>query len=343
MSKIRIVNWLLTRRCNLNCSYCAITKNYKNKPSEYPNMKHYHRNEMSTEYVIKGLKKFKLHNPDCFHIMYGGEPLLRSDLPDIINYCNKENIHYTIITNNSDEIQPLIENLLLKVDYISGLTSSVDPIIFNKNASKTDIVKKSTSGIEKLSQYKDIIGDRVAEITISKSNIQYIYPLVKELTEHGISSSITFIDITKSPYYDFSNVINKKELVEPSAQLADQFEKIFNDKLDVHMGKQLVKKIWDILPSELNCDIHKNLHNLTIDADGSVRLCLRIRGISTPTLKLEDIFTENLIINPYLNFYVLKDKKLYCRKCNWTCVLMSKLIDTENINKEELIHSERRT
>ena len=80
MSKIRIVNWLLTRRCNLDCSYCAITKNYKNKPSEYFDITHYYKNEMSTEYVIEGLRRFKEHNSNCFHLFYGGEPLLRTDL-----------------------------------------------------------------------------------------------------------------------------------------------------------------------------------------------------------------------------------------------------------------------
>ena len=29
---IHICNLLLTRRCNLKCSYCALTKNYVNKP-----------------------------------------------------------------------------------------------------------------------------------------------------------------------------------------------------------------------------------------------------------------------------------------------------------------------
>ena len=173
MTKIRVANWLLTRRCNLNCSYCAITKDYNNIPKEYPKMKDYIKNEMSTEYIINGLKNLKQHNPDCFNIFYGGECLLRQDLPEIINYCNNENIHYTIITNNSDEVQPLIKNLLNKTEYISGLTSSVDPIIFSENLS-TDIMKKSLSGIKRLSQYKGIINDRVAEITISEDNKKFI-------------------------------------------------------------------------------------------------------------------------------------------------------------------------
>jgi len=341
MSKIRIVNWLLTRKCNLNCSYCAIVKNYKGLPEEYPKINHYIKNEMSTETVIRGLEQFKLHNPDCFNIFYGGEPLLHPDLSEIINYCNKENIHYTIITNNSDEIQPMIEDLLLKTDYIAGLTSSVDPVIFEKDLSD-DIIKKSVLGLKRLTKYKDIIKDRVAEITVTKSNLQYLYPLVKELTENGISSSITFIDIAKSPYYDFSDVTDRKELVYPSSQLVNQIEKIFHDELDVHMGKQLFKKIFAALPSDLNCDIDKNLHNITIDADGSVRLCLRIRGVNAPCFVLNDIFINNWDINPYLELNISKDKKLYCKGCNWTCILMSKLIDEENVDKGELIHSQRR-
>ena len=90
MNKIQIVNWLLTRRCNLHCDYCRIVKNYKNQPEIYPPMKHYIENEMSTETVIEGLRRLKLHNPECFMILYGGEPLLRPDLHEIINYCNEK-------------------------------------------------------------------------------------------------------------------------------------------------------------------------------------------------------------------------------------------------------------
>ena len=111
MSKVRIVNWILTRKCNLKCDYCAIVKDYSNKPDVYPNMSHYIKNEMPTELVIAGLRAFKVHNPHMFHIFYGGEPLLRKDLPLIINYCNDNEIAYTIISNNTKEIQTQIKRL----------------------------------------------------------------------------------------------------------------------------------------------------------------------------------------------------------------------------------------
>lgn len=342
MDKVRIVNWLLTRRCNLRCDYCAIVRDYVGKPPEYPDMKYYLENEMSTETIIEGLRRFKLHNPECFHILYGGEPLLRKDLSDIINYCNKEKIFYTIITNNSEQIQPLIEKLFSKVDYVEGLTSSVDPIIFDKNASG-DIVLKSTSGVKELTKFKDYVKDLVAEVTVTNDTVQYLYKLVKDLDSREISSSITFIDIAKSPYYDFSNVQDQNLLVRPSAKLAEEFKKIFDDKLNVHMGRKLLEKIWDSLPSNMECNNCHNVRTLTVDSDGTLRLCLRVRGVETPNhVHLSNLFTKDNKLTPFLKWHMSTDTRYYCKKCNWTCALQSNIVDEDNSKIGDLIHLEKR-
>ena len=220
--KIHICNWLLTRKCNLNCSYCGIVKNYKGKPSQYPDMKHYYQNEMSTEYIIEGLRKLKNHNPNMFHILYGGEPLLRSDISDIINFCNKEDIHYTIITNNSAEVQWRLQDLMTSVDYIHGLTSSVDPVF--DEVSTDDRIKKSLAGIMGLKKYRGIIKDLVAEITVTNDDVGDLYKLVKYLSNEGINSDVTFVDIAKTPYYDFSNVTDPNILVSGTVYLMHQFD-----------------------------------------------------------------------------------------------------------------------
>ena len=341
MDNIKIVNWLLTRRCNLRCEYCSIVRDYDGKPTEYPDMKYYLENEMSTDTVIEGLRRFKLHNPDCFHILYGGEPLLRKDLPEIINYCNKEDIFYTIITNNSDQVQPMLENLFSKVEFVGGLTSSVDPIIFDKNASG-DIVLKSISGIKKLTRFEKFVKDLVAEITVDKNTVQYLHRLVKDLDSRDISSSITFVDIAKTPYYDFSNIRDESTLVYPSAQLAEEFKKIFNDKLNVHMGKDLVAKIWDSLPSDMECSNYHDVQVITVDADSSIRLCLRVRGVDSPKyMSLSNLFTNDNELNPFLKVYLFRDKRFYCKKCNWTCTMMAELVDDKE-SLGDLVHLDRR-
>jgi len=340
--KIHICNWLLTRKCNLNCSYCAIVKNYKGKPAEYPDMKYYHRNEMTTQDIIDGLKKLKKHNPDMFHLFYGGEPLLRRDIADIINFCNKEDIHYTIITNNSPELIDDLEDLLLKVDFLNGLTSSVDPVFHEIGDS--DRIKKSISGIMGLKKYKDVINDLVAEITVSPDDVDHLLPLVRKLTKEGINSDITFVDIAKTPYYDFSNVTDPKGLVMPTRKLETVLGRMIEEGLDVHMLKSLVMQTFDILPSNMDCQIDKTLHNITVDADGSIRLCLRVRGVSTPrAIGLnQNLFTKTGKVNTFAKEMIQRDKKNFCRGCNHTCLLMSLMIDENKGNVDELVHLERR-
>jgi MoaA/NifB/PqqE/SkfB family radical SAM enzyme len=326
----------------MRCEYCAIVKNYIDMPKDYPPMSHYIKNEMSTEYILKGLERFKMHNPDCFHIFYGGEPLLRKDLPDIINYCNKNDIHYTIISNNTNEIRPLIDKLFERVEFVKGFTASVDPS-FNEEYTD-DRVIKSIAGFNNLLALKDRVDDVVAEITVMKHNVKYLYRLVQLLTANGISSDITFIDIAKSPYYDFSDIKDESLLVDQSPELADMFQLLQDKHLDIHMKDVLLPMIWHTLPSNMNCELEKNVHNVTVDADGTLRLCLRIRGTHTPKLvKIPNLIGSDGKVSFIAEKAIAKDKKVYCQGCNHTCLLMSLHIERTNQGSEDLIHLDRRT
>jgi len=341
MDNIQIVNWPLTRRCNLDCGYCRIIRDYHEMPKEYPNMGYYYSNEMDTNFVIMILKRLKLHNPNCFHIFYGGEPILRKDLPEIINYCNKNDIIYTIITNITDGVQPMVEALIDSTDRVMGLSSSVDPLVVN-DKSDTARLMKSTAGLNKLPQYGGVINDLVAEVTIDSRNVEHIYETVKKLSDLKINSSVNFIDIAKSPYYDFSNVTDKSLLVHRSTELKNQLDRIVQDGLDVHMAKTLFPLIWKILPSNLDCGIENDIHNLCIDSDDAVRLCLRIRGVGTPSMKVDDLIDSNGNLDLGIKKFYEADKKAYCMGCNHTCMIMSKLlVEDENLIGEQH-HSDKR-
>jgi MoaA/NifB/PqqE/SkfB family radical SAM enzyme len=342
---IRIANWLLTRKCNLDCDYCAIVKNYSDKPNEYPDIQYYHKHQMNTEYVIEGLKKCRIHNPDMFHIFYGGEPLLRKDLGDIIEFCNKNKIHYTIISNNSRTIEPLIRFLFEKIE-VEGFTASIDPVFLQKGDEVLDKDRwlKSIGGVELLSELKPYCKDVVAEITVTNDDVHLLYELVKTLSEKfGINSDITFVDIAKTPFYDFSNIKDENLLVKRSPVLAEQFQKLMDSDFDIHMKNSLLPIIWEILPSELDCSIEKSIHNITIDSDGSIRLCLRIRGVHTPKLvTINNLLDNKGKMSSIAHAAIKKDKREYCKFCNHTCQIMSKLIDTRDSGVDQLIHSERR-
>jgi MoaA/NifB/PqqE/SkfB family radical SAM enzyme len=339
---VRIVNWILTRRCNLRCSYCGIVRDLENKPEEYPSMLHYYQNEMSTEFILESLNRLQKHNPNCFHIWYGGEPFLRNDLSEIINHCHKIGAHYTIISNNSPAIQERIVSLFEVVGQLEGFSSSVDPV-YDKKFENNDIVKKSFYGHMNMTRmFSNNVKDLVAEITVTNDTVKHLWRLVKDLSEANIYSSITFLDISKNPYYDFANVYNEDDLVHPSEELSKQLDMIFNDGLLVHMGKDLVDQTLSILPSNLDCKLEEGIHNLTVDADGSVRLCLRIRGVNTPKMDLLDYIMEDGSLSNNLITNIVEDKKNYCEGCNHTCMIMSKLVDDGDLLDDKIIHTERR-
>lgn len=341
---IRIVNWLLTRKCNLNCDYCAIVKNYHGKPKDYPDMNHYYKNEMDTNTILDALSNFKHHNPDCFHIFYGGEPMLRKDIAEILQFCHRHDIHYTVISNNTEHVQPLVKKLVKQVGKLSGYTASIDPILIEKDTNYSDRLKKSEQGFKFLLEMQEFCDDVVAEVTILRDDIHLVEPLIKYLTSHGINSDITFVDIAKTEYYDFSNVSEESSLVHPSPELADQMMNLLiDDGVDIHMKEYLIPAIYKILPSNMDCEIEKSLHNVSIDADGSVRLCLRIRGVNAPeNVHVNDLIDNDGNLNQVAHRLIAKDKKYYCRLCNHTCHLMSKEIDQKDLGPKDLVHLDRR-
>jgi len=347
MSKIRIVNWLLTRKCNLKCDYCAIVKDYKSMPPTYPRMEHYIKHEMSTKMITDGLLVLKKHNPNIFNIFYGGEPLLRTDLPDIINFCNENEIDYTIISNNTTEIQPLIKSLFNKTEYISGFTSSVDPIIGAFNDPDKDRLRKSIEGFNRLKdmQVKGKVKDVVAEITVMNGNVKRLPLLVEMLSDEEIYSDITFVDVAKNIYYDFSNVRDYSELVRPTWDLASTLIDMYNDKsLLIHMDDVLFPRMFNTLPSNMNCGLEKGIHNISVDADGTIRLCLRIRGSLTPTIfSITNLFKggSEFLENGFKDT-ISYDKKLFCKLCNHSCLLMSQYIDESGEGEDDLVHSDKR-
>lgn len=335
MKKIQIACWLLTRKCNLKCSYCGISRNI-DIPSEYPPLSHFFENEMTTENIRDYLEILNNHNSKMFHIFFGGEPFLRRDLRHIIQFCNEKKIAYTIITNGT--FSERIDKLINSISYVSGLTTSVDPI--NPRDSFSDIKVKSQAGFELLKSFK-IIPDRVAEMTLTSKNIGHALKTIKLLEKEGINTSITAIDLKHSKYYDFSNIVDKSLLLKKDEKTKSLLYEIMNN-CDIHMADIIIPKLFENLPAKYDCELEKGVHNITIDADGTIRLCLRIRGVKTPKKSLKQYFDKDGEMSDELLQNISFDKKEYCQGCNWTCPMMSKATFDDPKIIDDLHHSEKR-
>lgn len=101
-----IVSWMLNNRCNRKCTYCDL-----------PRIK---CKELSTEQIFSVIDELKVMG--CQRIGFtGGEPLLREDIGEIIDYCTNKSIFTGLVSNGSfvpnkiDEIKNL-DLLQLSID-----------------------------------------------------------------------------------------------------------------------------------------------------------------------------------------------------------------------------------
>lgn len=328
--KIQIANILLTRRCNLRCDYCYLVQDYLGKPKEYPDMKYYRDNEKTALEWIEAFDLMYQNNPDIFFILYGGEPFLYPGLAEIIKHFKDYSYNHTIISNNTPVIQPKIMDLYNKVGKLPGFTASIDPelcLYLEKQGTRDDdAIRKTIAGFTNLRILKDkgIAQDVVAEITCSSSNLQYLYKTVEILSSYGIYSSITTLDIQKSSYYDFSAIRDSSLCVNPDLKTRVVFDQILsNPKLLVHMP-QLLNSLFDVLPFNMKCDIHKDIHNVSIDSDLTFRLCLRCKGIEVAKIPVVKGILPNGNISQILIDAFKVDYNKLCLGCNHTCLLMSK-------------------
>ncbi|KYK37828.1 MAG: radical SAM protein [Theionarchaea archaeon] len=104
----------VTKKCNLRCGHCYLDAG---EPRE---------NEMDTEGIYRVLDELK--EIKAFHILItGGEPFVRSDIVDIINYAQKCGFFVQIITNGtllSDTLLSQIEDrgrVSFAITYLGGL------------------------------------------------------------------------------------------------------------------------------------------------------------------------------------------------------------------------------
>ena len=85
----------VTQRCNHTCLHCYNV--WQGEPSS-PYF-HYPRSELEPSQTLHLLGK-ALDETDCHHVtLTGGEPLLRKDLPILLDYLRARNVQVTIISN----------------------------------------------------------------------------------------------------------------------------------------------------------------------------------------------------------------------------------------------------
>ncbi len=118
-----VVSWNLTYRCNLQCEHCYLDAGAKSKV-DTPGFSD--RSELSTADCLKVVDQLTEVAPECVTILTGGEPLLRRDILEIVEYAASRKLWVVIGTNGVKVTSHLAQ--VLKEKGARGFALSLDAL-----------------------------------------------------------------------------------------------------------------------------------------------------------------------------------------------------------------------
>lgn len=200
-SDVLAVRWNLTYRCNFNCSYCNLPE--KATPDD----------ELSTGRIKEILREMGESSVQRISFS-GGEPLLREDIGEIIEYTNKVGITPTMNTNGS----LVSEN----IDSISNL----DTIKISLDGPK-DVHNKTRSDFNKVLDGLDLVQERGINTsiitTLTSLNYERLPELVRLVREHDTILSINRVSDLNENFEDSESIMPEKQ----------ELEKTINEIIDI--------------------------------------------------------------------------------------------------------------
>ncbi|TXT67427.1 MAG: Radical SAM domain-containing protein [Promethearchaeota archaeon] len=164
----------LTDRCNMNCLHCAAESLSS-------------REELTTEQWIEIVDDVETTLNEqgrrgCY-IWFGGEPLLRKDLKDLINYCAEKGYHQAIATNGSfldDEFAEFCAKAKMSHMFIS--IDSVDPEKCTKIRGIPNAYEHAKNAIQSAVKYGHFV---ICTPTVMKLNFDELEELKRQIEEWG--------------------------------------------------------------------------------------------------------------------------------------------------------------
>lgn len=118
-----VISWNLTYRCNLACEHCYLDAGWKPRvrTPEFAD-----RRELDTQQCKKIIDDIVDFAPECVTILTGGEPLLRRDILEIIQYGHQRALWMVVGTNGVLITESLA--IRLKEEGVRGLALSLDSV-----------------------------------------------------------------------------------------------------------------------------------------------------------------------------------------------------------------------
>ncbi|MHA1379808.1 MAG: radical SAM protein [Candidatus Helarchaeota archaeon] len=217
--------WTMTNNCNFLCSYCS-----NHRGGKYPELFNQGFNkDLTTE---QGKKLIKIMRGSSAIYFCGGEPTIRRDLPELLEYSTKLKMFNMINTNGS-----LIGDLLLKSQYknfllnmdvvIISLDSLQIPQLSKIYKVRDEISRKVILNILTLRILREYVPFKlVANTVITQDTIKEVFDILDWCNDLDICFSPISANINNGPDWKLIKNPRYQELVIKILKRAEKYPMI---------------------------------------------------------------------------------------------------------------------
>ncbi len=216
--KSPLIVWFeVTRRCNLTCTHCYIDAGRPRK------------NELTLDEIkdilddLKALGTFSI-------VLAGGEPYIRKDFPEILEYAAKLDFIIAIVSNGSYLTPELLERIPKKNCRVTLSVDGIEAHHFIRGGRSTFALMK-----EKLMLMKAMGVPHSISTVISKANLHELEQMLNWCTDHDIIfRTVTFNPLGRGLLHTDIHALGK----ENAATSAELFimQKKFEEEKDKETG-----------------------------------------------------------------------------------------------------------
>ena len=201
----------VTNRCNSGCIYCNHSIHGEAQLSLH---------DPSTEGVQKAISEVAELGVRSVNLS-GGEPTLRPDLPELIDYAHGLGLVTILLTNGLTLAESWNELGRSGLNYIILSLDSLDAEMYRRQRGAS--YEQAWQGVEAALRLRDKYPPAFVDVTtvVTKHNLAELPDLVRKLASYGIS-------VQFSPYHHFDTQVTDHNTPEESAAVHETIEELIS-------------------------------------------------------------------------------------------------------------------
>ena len=254
--------WMVTCRCPFDCLYCCVPTLPTTAEAS---------GELDTEEAFAFLEDCVATGVESI-LIHGGEPFLRSDLPDLLGYLVENHIHFTASTK-----LPLREEVVARlaeigVGELQLSVDSSDQATAGRLVAQPNFLRGFYRNVERLQAY----GIRPkANAVVTSHNVRHIPALIRDLAQRGVRE-FTLSNYLRSPHKHDDSLFPGREALLELAEQIRQLREEFPQMVIQEPSTQSPRENSLCADQLSSCSGGKT--GCVVGGDGSVSFCDRLIG-----------------------------------------------------------------